>query len=59
LNARNHVASNKEEQKKKDDKSISLGFPCNPKKRIKKNKWRKNRVATHLQPPIMVTHKFL
>ena len=30
LNARNHVESAKEEQKKEDDKSISLGMPMQP-----------------------------
>jgi hypothetical protein len=59
LNARNHVESAKEEQKKEDDKIISLRCPFNSKKRMKKNKWRKNGVATHLQLPTMVTHKFL
>ena len=56
MNARNYVESDREELKKEeeDDKSISLGMPCNPKKRMKKEKWRKNGVATHLQLPTMV-----
>ena len=30
-----------------------------PQKRMKKNNWIKNGVATHLQLPTMVTHKFI
>ena len=42
LNARNHVESAKEEQKKEHNEK----------------KWRKNGVATHLLFPIMVMDKF-
>jgi hypothetical protein len=59
LNARNYFKSNKEEQDKEDDKSISLGMPMQPKKTIKKNKWRKNGVAIDIQLPLMVTHKLI